>query len=57
MIGKITDLCFQEKGKHIILNILNKIGPSIDPCGTPRTIPIHPLKILSIRTHYFLLDR
>ena len=36
---------FSLRNKNIsFMNLLNKIGPSIDPCGTPRTISIRSLK-------------
>ena len=39
------------------MKMLNKIGPNIDPGGTPRIISSHSLREEPIFTSCFLFDR
>ena len=47
---------FMEKNKSLI-NILNKRGPRIDPCGTPILISHQDLDDESVLVHCFLRVR
>ena len=49
-------LFYGEKNKSLI-NILNKRGPRIDPCGTPILISHQDLDDESVLVHCFLRVR
>ena len=48
---KLCKLSEQNWKNKSLMNVLNKIGPRIDPYGTPETISLNRLRISLFLTH------